>query len=32
MLPENGGSVLWVQHAFGDFMGYLNAQTNLVNR
>lgn len=22
--------MIWVQHAFGDFIGYVNAQTNLL--
>jgi len=28
MMPENGGSVLWIQRAFGPFFGWINAFLN----
>jgi len=31
MMNENGGGVIWVAHAFGDFIGYVNAHASLLN-
>jgi amino acid transporter len=30
-MPENGGNVVWVQEAFGDFLGFINAYNNLAS-
>eukprot|EP01125_Pyxidicula_operculata_P019382 TRINITY_DN7030_c0_g1_i5.p1 TRINITY_DN7030_c0_g1~~TRINITY_DN7030_c0_g1_i5.p1 ORF type:complete len:451 (+),score=63.57 TRINITY_DN7030_c0_g1_i5:1226-2578(+) len=29
MINVNGGNVIWVQRAFGDFIGFINAQCNM---
>jgi amino acid transporter len=31
MIDENGGNVVWVQRAFGNFVGWMNAYNNLIN-
>ena len=30
MMPENGGYVIWVFRAFGDFLGYVNAYNAII--
>ena len=30
MMPENGGYVIWVFRAFGDFLGYINAYNAII--
>lgn len=30
MMNENGGNILWVQRAFGDFLGWVNAFNNMI--
>jgi len=30
MMSENGGNVIWVQRAFGDFLGFVNAYNNII--
>jgi len=31
LIPENGGNVVWVQVAFGNFIGFINAYNNLAS-
>ena len=31
LIPENGGNIVWVQYAFGDFIGWVNAFNNVAS-